>query len=393
MSPRQMHNASITSTATLLTALDEKSPALPSAQLELLNSFFAESSGEQEAGIYTSTICEYKDLNAGTKALYLQRALTEDCATFLSSLDRLYRPKLTGQAAMDNLELLRALKLMNDFYHNNEVLFGVYGTRETLKHYLGSLGSPNLGSVQAYMRDVASKVMLLLKKQSPTLESEIANRKKEEIDITPYTDWRKKLDLPKDQLQPQKSPQILLNELILHAQMMMTHLKNLKKEIEERDWDLGPLRKKCVIIVKGKNKNIPANIEGIYQTLSELDSPNFIGDMLSILKMVAFIDKSFMKQFRLYQNAFFSLATNSQTDAFIKAHEERILYLNRAHHKPATQIFQENSHLFRVTFGEDWQHVFLIPKIAEQLNAGNLQVSVEHKAEHKDASSELRPKS
>jgi hypothetical protein len=69
--------------------------------------------------IYFNLIESYQPLDVGTKVLYLERAISEDCYTFLESLDRVYDPSLTGQAKQNNLNFIHALKLINDYYLNN----------------------------------------------------------------------------------------------------------------------------------------------------------------------------------------------------------------------------------------------------------------------------------
>ena len=84
-------------------------------QRELLDSFIA------EEGIYFTTIPEDEVFNLGTKILYLERAISQNCQDFLQSLDKLYAPDLDGEAKTANIEFIRALKLINDCCFNNQV--------------------------------------------------------------------------------------------------------------------------------------------------------------------------------------------------------------------------------------------------------------------------------
>ncbi len=104
---------------------------------------------------------------------FLVKSVTEESYTFHHSLDLLYFyckdlqnkeiihvPKYTNEfnkviPARDitlnhsGIELIKALKMINDFCFNNELLYGEYGKRKALAHYFGSFGksSPEIFAV------------------------------------------------------------------------------------------------------------------------------------------------------------------------------------------------------------------------------------------------------
>ena len=99
-----------------------------------IESYLDEFIGEE--GIYFEAIRDDESFDDGTKILYLERAISQDCEIFNQNLDKLYNPDLVGDAKTDNIEFIRALKIINDLCFNNEVKYDGYRPRFALKHYL-----------------------------------------------------------------------------------------------------------------------------------------------------------------------------------------------------------------------------------------------------------------
>lgn len=72
-------------------------------------------------GEFFEFILSYPALDFGTKLMYIERAIIQDTLPFLQTLDRLYQPNLEGDAEIINLLLIRHLKLLHDFCHNNVI--------------------------------------------------------------------------------------------------------------------------------------------------------------------------------------------------------------------------------------------------------------------------------
>jgi hypothetical protein len=169
-------------------------------QRELLDSFIA------EEGIYFTTIQEDEVFNLGTKILYLERAISQNCQDFLQSLDKLYAPDLGGEAKTANIEFIRALKLINDCCFNNQVKYGQYGTRATLTHFFGSLGEIDPGDFQTTVQTIINQQIAALREgHLEEVTSQKTARETAETDIARQTGWRAELDLPVTQL-PQQVP-------------------------------------------------------------------------------------------------------------------------------------------------------------------------------------------
>jgi len=160
-------------------------------QRELLDSFIA------EEGIYFTTIQEDEVFNLGTKILYLERAISQNCQDFLQSLDKLYAPDLGGEAKTANIEFIRALKLINDCCFNNQVKYGQYGTRATLTHFFGSLGEIDPGDFQTTVQTIINQQIAALREgHLEEVTSQKTARETAETDIARQTGWRAELDLP-----------------------------------------------------------------------------------------------------------------------------------------------------------------------------------------------------
>jgi hypothetical protein len=195
-------------------------------------------------GIYFENIKEYQQIDVGTKIIYLERAIQQDCLTFLQSLDKLYQPNLPKNAENENLELIRAFKIINDLYQNNDVKFGDFGLRKALCHYFSSLGLVNPTDLQVpppgtvnpidfkeVIRETINMDIEIL--STPNIE-EIQNQKYArqlaEADISSQSEWRNKLDLPKKQLPIASYSQL---EISLNGTITEEQYLSLENEIKQ----------------------------------------------------------------------------------------------------------------------------------------------------------------
>lgn len=170
---------------------------LSPAQRDVLNSFIG------NEGMYFETIRDYDAVDWGTKVLYLERAISQNCQNFLQSLDKLYQPALVGNAKTSHLDFIRALKAMNDLCFNNSVKFGDYGTREALKHYFSGLGTVTPAIAMEFKTTIQSMVnpkLVAFKAGHPEVNVERQARMAAEANIVIQTGWRNELDLPASQL-------------------------------------------------------------------------------------------------------------------------------------------------------------------------------------------------
>ncbi|MBA2654187.1 MAG: hypothetical protein H0U71_03850 [Gammaproteobacteria bacterium] len=166
-------------------------------QRELLDSLVG------DKGIYFETIRDDQAFDLGTKVLYLQRALSQDCQAFLQSLDRLYNPHLMGKAKQANLEFVRALKLINDLCFNNPVKYQEYGIRDALSHYFASLGSISANDFKIIIEEIINAgIVVLSEGKQEVIAAQKETRAASETHIIRQTAWRRELDLPQDQLAP-----------------------------------------------------------------------------------------------------------------------------------------------------------------------------------------------
>lgn len=169
-----------------------------SAQRELLDSSIA------EEGIYFTTIQDDEVFDLGTKILYLERAISQNCQDFLQSLDKLHNPDLDDEAKTANLEFIRALKLINDFCFNNQVKHGQYGVVEALTHFFGSLGDINPDDFRTAVQTIINaRITALRDGHSEEVTLQKTARETAEANIARQTGWRVELDLPVAQLAQQ----------------------------------------------------------------------------------------------------------------------------------------------------------------------------------------------
>ena len=169
-----------------------------STQRALLDSFIA------EEGIYFETIRDDEAFNLGTKVLYLERAISQNCHNFLQSLDKLYNPDLVAAAKTANVEFIRALKLINDLCFNHQVKYVQYGTRPALTHFFGSLGDINHSDFQTDIQTIINaRIATLREGHVEEATAQKTARETAETGIARRTGWRAELDLPLAQLAQQ----------------------------------------------------------------------------------------------------------------------------------------------------------------------------------------------
>src|SRR3990167_7632871 len=153
-----------------------------------------------EWGIYLDSVKSYDGVDLGTKILYLEKSITQDCQTFLNTLDKLYKPELIGAAKEANLDFIRSLKMLNDLCFNNKVKYDIYGVRDALTHFFSSLGPFN---PQDFKDEIQKMIHQGIEVLSQNHQEEIIDRKRkreeEEKTITNQSNWRNELDLPSDQ--------------------------------------------------------------------------------------------------------------------------------------------------------------------------------------------------
>jgi hypothetical protein len=188
-----------------------------STQQNLLDDFIG------EKGIYFETIKEDKIFDLGTKVLYLERAISQNCQNFLQSLDKLYNPCLSDEAKTDHVELIRALKLINDLCFNHQVKYEIkyddfesdFEIRSALTHYFGLLDhdiEPRdfQETIQKIINERITELCIDHEKEA---EKQKVEREAAEENIAPQVGWRTELDLPTNQL-PQEAYAELNNDAI-----------------------------------------------------------------------------------------------------------------------------------------------------------------------------------
>jgi hypothetical protein len=193
--------------------IDEKHEPvlLTAAQRDLLDSLISES------GIYIEVIKENTTFDLGTKVLYLERAISQNCHTFLRSLDKLYSLNQSEEDKVANIEFLRALKTINDLCFNNMVKYGHFGTRRALMHFFASLGLEHVKPAnfqKMIVQIIQERISELYRDNKETIVVQLEARKSDEAAIEKNAiwreqaglpsvgeaGWRQKLDLPAEQL-------------------------------------------------------------------------------------------------------------------------------------------------------------------------------------------------
>ena len=137
--------------------------------VNLLNDF------SEKDGIYYSTIDEYEELNLGTKVLYLERAISENCKTFNESLDKLY-----GSEGVENIELIRALKFINDICFNTSVKFAEHGLKSAIVHWFESISGQTLNEDEI-KKTIQLKIEERIKELSEGNQEKVAAEKEARI--------------------------------------------------------------------------------------------------------------------------------------------------------------------------------------------------------------------
>jgi sRNA-binding regulator protein Hfq len=180
------------------------------AQEEFLNELIA------EEGIYFEIIREDTTFDLGTKILYLERAISQGCEPFNQFLDKLYNPDLVGELGEANIEFIRAFKVINDFCFNNKVKYGEFGVRDALTHYFSMLGDgvDAEGFRVAVQEKINARIDALNAEcEEKVIKEEQEARKAAEQAIARQTGWRKKIDLPSNQLVLAELPRVLARVL------------------------------------------------------------------------------------------------------------------------------------------------------------------------------------
>lgn len=181
---------------------------LPKAHKEVLDGFFA------EEGIYSEVIHEYAGCNIGTKILYLERAISQDCDTFNYYLDVLYNPNPDGEQHHNNIEFIRALKVINDLCFNNNVKYGEHGLKRAQEHYLSALGEVVPEAIKTAVQLLCRALIIRIKNDDDvTAQLQKDARKDAELHISGRPGWRLMLDLPQQQLLP-KIPEFMLTGVL-----------------------------------------------------------------------------------------------------------------------------------------------------------------------------------
>ena len=164
------------------------------AQKESLDSYIAGN------GIYLATIIDNEIFDLGTKILYLERAISQDCDIFNKSLDKLYSEDFVNGEKEDCVEFIRSLKSINDLCFNNEVKYSYY-TPTALNHYFGCLGSIDADDFQIVIRRIINtRISSLIEGHQDQVIREKQARLTAEDNIDNHTGWRAELDLPLAQL-------------------------------------------------------------------------------------------------------------------------------------------------------------------------------------------------
>lgn len=176
-------------------------------------------------GTYFELIQEDISFDLGTKVLYLERAIHLNCRAFLRALDKLYDENLVGEAKTSNEEFIRALKLINDLYFNNQVKYDVFGTRPALMHYFGSLGDVHPDEFRALIQQITeSRIAELQEGNLEQVAMEKAARIESEAYIIRQTGWRELFDLPVAQLpSPAQAPGFFDNHIIILVHQNIYH--------------------------------------------------------------------------------------------------------------------------------------------------------------------------
>lgn len=165
------------------------------AQLNLLQSLIG------TEGIYTSTIFESNKIDNGTKVLYIRRALENDWYDYNELLGKLYIITGTSEEINDWTELMRALKFINDIYHNNTVKYENLGLRSAHDHYFSRLGGTDLQTFQqAITQLITQEIETFSSGKEADINEQIQTRISRESTMGTSQWWQPELDLPVEQI-------------------------------------------------------------------------------------------------------------------------------------------------------------------------------------------------
>ena len=193
-------------------SLTERYYEMNRTQEEVLDSFLGAEGSDYE------TIRDDDTIDLGTKLLYLERAITQDCETFNQSLDKLYRTDLEGAAERAHLDLIQSFKVINNLCFNNQVQYGDFGVRDALTHYFGSLGEVDADAFRvAIQQRVNTNIATLSQGQENIVQVQKQAREQAEDDIQSQMAWRQKLNLPLgDCCNPKIQALTIKNSLLLN---------------------------------------------------------------------------------------------------------------------------------------------------------------------------------
>ena len=211
-------------------------------QLDLLESLIGND------GIYLYVIKEYSRLDLSTKLLYLERAMSDNQDVFFQSLDLIYDPNLGEEEQRENLEFIRALKVVNDFCFNNPVRYAEFGARNALDHYFASLGEVQSEEFQATTRRIIrEQVSTLSAEHTDAIIAGKQARVRLESTLSPQSGWRERLFPEAHSPEPFQDEALLILFLlvtrvgILHTheallentQRLFQHLRELNRNLRE----------------------------------------------------------------------------------------------------------------------------------------------------------------
>lgn len=150
------------------------------------------------------------ELNLGTICLYLNRAIDRNSTIpFNDLLDKLYQPESQNQPSAGNIELIRALKNINDLYHDNFICpekNNCVKEVRALDYFLKPLDFFQFNDVRWFIKSKVQEKIAKWTYASPSsrtvLEEEIARRIQLENSMQGNDYWRYILDLPLEQMIP-----------------------------------------------------------------------------------------------------------------------------------------------------------------------------------------------
>jgi hypothetical protein len=236
-------------------------------------------------GIFFAPIKEAKMLNLGTKLLYLERAITEDCYEFITSLDKLYKEFVDDNEKMEMIKVIIALKKINNMCFNNTEIYPDK-SRPTVK-LIGPCLSGMLSDlrseyqplkidptvIQQHIQSIIKNNILLMKKRAPKkARRQIQERSKLEATIQPDTKWRTFIELPEDQLTFISTTEPLLKKPKLFIESSFPHIRVFKRNTlfsppESKDLSIGHSMSDLTISSRSSATTQKEGIEVLFATL------------------------------------------------------------------------------------------------------------------------------